>query len=547
MKPAGTFTAYLFRRARRCTPVLLLAVFTLAGSDSLRAQGFVFCSEGSPDGFNAALSTSATTFDATRQIFDQLVDLDYESLDVVPALASSWVVSDDGTSYSFQLRDDVAFQSNDGFQPTRRFNAEDVLFSFRRQLDPENPYYQVAGGRNIVFQALGLDRLIESIEKLDDHKVRFRLRRPDASFLAALTMDFAAILSAEYADQLLANDTPEKIDQAPIGTGPFTLAGYQTDSFIRYRAFADHWRGKPGIATLIFDITVDPSTRYLKLRSGECHLIAYPNPAQIADMKADPDIAVQSWPGFNVGYLAFNSEKAPFQDPRVRRALSHAIDKEAIMSVIYAGTAVSAKSPVPPVSWAYDDELQAIPQDIEKAKALLAEAGLAEGFATTIWAMPVQRPYNPNARRMAELIQADWAKIGVRAEIVSYEWAEYLRRARLGEHDTILLGWAGGNGDPDDLLTPLLGCAEGAPGGLNRAFWCDETFDGYLAAARETRDRARRKALYGKAQGLLQQEAPWLPIAHAQVIEAVREEVQGYQGNAFGRHFFSGVTLGGGE
>jgi dipeptide transport system substrate-binding protein len=173
--------------------------------------------------------------------------------------------------------------------------------------------------------------------------------------------------------------------------------------------------------------------------------------------------------------------------------------------------------------------------------ALLAEAGVSD-LKTNIWAMPVQRPYNPNARRMAELIQADWAKVGVEAEIVSFEWGEYLKRSKKGEHDTVLLGWTGDNGDPDNFLYVLLGC-EAAKDSANRARWCHKPFDDLLLAAKATADVAERTKLYEQAQVIFKEEAPWVTIAHSVVFKPVRKEVVDFRIDPFGGHVFYGVDL----
>ncbi len=155
--------------------------------------------------------------------------------------------------------------------------------------------------------------------------------------------------------------------------------------------------------------------------------------------------------------------------------------------------------------------------------------------------MPVQRPYNPNARRMAEVIQADWAKVGVKAEIVTYEWGEYLKRSKAGEHDSVLLGWTGDNGDPDNFLAVLLGCS--GVGGSNRAQWCYEPFENLIQAAKKTADVAERTRLYEEAQVVFKEQAPWVTIAHSVVFEPVRKEVKNYKIDPFGGHIFYGVDI----
>ncbi len=524
----------------------LLASLAVAGSLALgataQAKTLVYCSEGSPEGFSPALYTAGTTFDASsRQIFNRLVEFERGSTKIVPALATSWDVSDDGLTYTFKLRKNVKFHTTKNFTPSRDFNADDVLFSFGRQHDKSHPFHKVSGGQYEYFVGMDMPAIIKSIEKVNDHEVRFVLSKPEAPFIANMGMDFASVLSSEYADKMTAAGTPEKVDLDPVGTGPFQLVAYQKDAVIRYKAHPDYWAGKAKIDNLIFAITPDPNVRYQKLKAGECHVMPYPNPADLQAMDSDPAINLMQQEGLNVGYLAFNTEKPPFDNKMVRQALNMAVNKQAILDVVFQGAGKAATNPIPPTIWSYNESIQDYPYDPDKAKKLLAEAGAA-GLKTNIWAMPVQRPYNPNARRMAELIQADWAKVGVEAEIVSFEWGEYLKRSKLGEHDNVLLGWTGDNGDPDNFLYVLLGC-EAAKDSANRARWCHKPFDDLLRKAKETADVGMRTRLYEEAQVIFKEEAPWVTIAHSIVFKPVRKEVVDFKIDPFGGHVFYGVDL----
>ena len=378
------------------------------------------------------------------------------------------------------------------FTPTRDFNADDVVFSFERQWKETNPYFKVTSPNHSYFNDMGMPKLLKSVEKVDDYTVKFTLNQPEAPFLSDLAMEFAVVQSKEYADAMLKAGTPEKIDQEPIGTGPFTLVHYQKDAVIRYKAFPDYCDGKAKIDDLVFAITPDASVRWAKLKAGECHVMPYPNPADLEAMRKDPNVKVLEQPGLNIGYLAYNTTKKPFDDKRVRKALNMAINKKAIIDAVYLGTGIAAKNPIPPTMWSYNDAVKDDPYDPDAAKKLLAEAGV-NGFKTDLWAMPVPRPYNPNARRIAELMQADLAKVGVKAEIVSFEWGEYLKRSQAGEHQMAQLGWTGDNGDPDNFLHTLLGCDAGQVGGNNLAKWCNKHFDDLVKKAKR-RHRLRPSA-----------------------------------------------------
>jgi dipeptide transport system substrate-binding protein len=354
-------------------------------------------------------------------------------------------------------------------------------------------------------------------------------------------MDFASILSAEYADQMLQAGTPEQVDLQPVGTGPFQFVAYQKDAVIRYQAHPDYWNGKAALDNVIFAITPDASVRWQKLQAGECHVMPYPNPADLDAMRNHSDIEVLEQEGLNVGYLAFNTEKPPFDNARVRQALNMAVNRDAIIEAVFQGAGTVAKNPIPPTIWSYNEDVEDYPYDPDQAKQILEEEGVTD-LQTDIWAMPVQRPYNPNARRMAELIQADWRNVGVDAEIVSFEWGEYLKRSLAGEHETVLLGWTGDNGDPDNFLYVLLSC-DAAKDGANRARWCHEPFDELLIQAKRIADQAERTRLYEEAQVIFKEQAPWVTIAHSIVFKPIRKEVEGFKINPFGAHYFYGVDL----
>ncbi|SBS26197.1 Periplasmic dipeptide transport protein precursor [Marinomonas spartinae] len=522
-------------------PLAMLAAGAMMASTVQAKSTLVYCSEGSPEGFNPELYYSGTTFDASSQtIFNRLMEFKYGTTEVVPSLATSYDVSKDGLVYTFHLRHGVKFQSSKDFHPTRDFNADDVLFTFNRQRLESNPYHNVGGGSYGYFDDMGMDKLIKNIVKVDDYTVKFVLNHPNAPFVANLAMDFASIFSKQQADQYLKAGTPEKLDQDPVGTGPFQKVQYQKDSLIRYVAFKDYWKGKPKIDRLVFSITPDASVRYAKLKAGECDVMPYPNPADLKQMAKDPNIKLLSQAGLNVGYLTFNVKKKPFGDVKVRQALNYATDKKAIIDAVFQGAGTVAKNPIPPTMWSYNNSIKDYPFDPAKAKELLKEAGYPNGFSTTIWAMPVQRPYNPNARRMAEIIQEDWAKVGVKAKIKTYEWGEYLKRAKAGEADTLLIGWTGDNGDPDNFLYTLLSCD--AVGGGNYSEWCNKSFDTLLTKAKRTSDIAKRTKYYKEAQVIFHKQVPFMPIANSTVYMPIRKDVKNYKIIPLGVHNFEYVS-----
>ena len=527
------------KRALLCA----LALPALMALAPVCAKTLVYCSEGSPENFYPAINTTGTSFDANSQIYSRLVDFERGSTTVVPGLAERWTVSPDGKEYTFFLRKGVKWHTNKNFKPTREMNADDIIFSIERQWKETNPYFKVTSPNHSYFMDMGMEKLIKSVDKVNDMTLKITLNKPEAPFLSGWAMEYAGIQSKEYADAMLKAGTPEKIDQEPIGSGPFFLVQYQKDAVIRYKAFPEFWAGKAKIDDLVFSITPDASVRWAKLQKGECHVMPYPNPADLDAMRKDTKVTVLEQPGLNVGYLAYNTTKKPFDDVRVRKALNMAINKQAIIDAVYLSTGVAAKNPIPPTQWSYNNAIKDDPFDPAAAQKLLAAAGFPNGFSTDLWAMPVQRPYNPNAKRIAELIQADLTKIGVKAEIKSFEWGEYRKRMQSGEHQMGMLGWTGDNGDPDNFLHTLLGCDAAKTGGSNVAKFCHQPFEDLVLKAKTLTNPAERGKLYEQAQVIFKEQAPWFTIAHAVQLKPVRKEVIDFKLSPFGRHNFYGVDI----
>jgi len=506
------------------------------------AKTLVYCSEGSPENFTPAINTTGTSFDAARPVYNRLTEFKRGTTEVTPGLAESWEISDGGKTITFHLRKGVKFHSLKDFKPTRDFNADDVLWSIDRQWKPDHPYYKVSGGKYDYFNDMDMPGLLDSVTKTDDYTVVMKLKEPNVAILANLAMDFMAIGSKEYADFLLKKATPEQFDQAPVGTGPFSFVAYQKDSVIRYKANKSYY-GEPALVDdLVFAITPDATARYAKLKAGECHVNAYPRPADLAEMQNDPTLKVISAPGLNIAFWGFNVTKPPLDRREVRQALSMAIDRDAIIRDVYLGAGEKAKTLIPSTMWSYNDAIADYPFDPEKAKATLAAAGVKTPLDIDLWYMPVQRPYNPNGKRIGEMMQADLAKIGVNAKLVTYEWGEYRKRAQAGEDMTAQLGWTGDNGDPDNFFF-LDGCTDGKPASNNIPKWCNAEFNDLLVKARVVSDQAERAKLYKRMQEIEHDEAPELLLAHSTVYEAMRSNVVGYKQSPLGTHAFEGVDI----
>lgn len=523
---------------------LVLALgLSAVGLASQAAGTLIYCSEGSPEGFDTAQYTAGTTFDAAgHALFNRLTQFRKGGTEVEPSLAQSWTISADGLTYTFKLRPGVKFHTTDYFKPGRTLTADDVIFTIERMVNKDHAFNKAYPAQFPYASDVGLESNTESVTKTDPLTVVLKLKKPDPDLLVKLAMPFASVLSKEFADKLLAEGKASMINQQPVGTGPFVLRRYEKDAQIRYAKHKDYWNAKNVLVdNLIFAITTDASVRFQKLKAGECHIMSFPKPQDIAAMKADPNLKVDTAPGFNIGYLSYNTEKAPMNKVEVRQALDMAINRKAIIDAVYQGQGQEASNPFPASLWSYNKSLKNAAYSPEKAKELLKKAGVAEGTEITLWAMPVQRPYNPNAKLMAEMIQADWAKVGIKAKITQYEWGEYLKRMKNGEHDTGLIGWTGDYASPDNFLGVLLTCE--AVGGSNYARYCSKEFDSYTLKARNSTNQKERTDLYMKAQAVFKKDLPWTTIAHSTVNQPMRKNVNGFAISPFGDYNFEGVGV----
>lgn len=524
--------------------MFVFVTFSLCmAAPSFAAKTFVYCSEASPKLFNPQLAIDGPTFNASaRPLYNRLVTFKAETTDIEPSLARSWTISRDQKTYTFNLRKDVSFHTTSYFQPTRNFNAEDVLFSFLRMKDPKHPYHSVNGGTYSYFASMSMGELIKNIKKVDDYTVQFELVRPEAPFLADLAMSFSSILSAEYAEKLAKEGRKEDIDTFPVGTGPFIFKKYVKDSLVRYVKNDKYFKGAPKIDNMVFSIVTDPSVRAQKLKAGECQFIAEPSPEDIETLSQLPSIKIVSQPGLNVGYLTINTEKKPFNNKLVRQALNYALNRASYIKAIYHGQAMMAKNPIPPTMWSYDTKGKSYEYNPQKAKELLAKAGYPKGFETELWTLPVSRPYNPNGKKMGEMMQADLAAVGVKVKLVTYKWGEYIKRATAGEHTLLQLGWSGDNGDPDNFLYTLLGC-DGIKAGSNYARWCNKKFQALVEKAKRISQMKKRTQLYIQAQRVFKEEAPWVTLAHSKVFKVMSSRVHGYIQSPIGVEDFSTIDL----
>lgn len=501
---------------------LLLMLSGCKQDEFFAKNSVVYCVDSSPQSMNPQLYGSGSLASAlSQQVYDRLLTLNPHTQRLEGALAQKWQISRDGLTYTFTLRPGVRFHTRPWFTPTRDFNSEDVLFSFSRLIDKEHPYHDVSGrGRYPFFDSIDFKTQISAIRKLGDLQIQFVLNKPNTAFLANLASDYAVILSAEYGAQLQSRGHPEQMDTYAIGTGPFLQQEFRIDEFIRMHGNPDYWNTPPALERLLFDYTPKPTKRLAKLLTGECQVMAYPAASQLTFIRKQSRLMLDVEGNLNTAFLAINTEKRPFNDPRVRQAIAMGINRDNLLNAVYYDSGEWANSLLPPMSWAHNPNLTEYGYDPAGARALLKEANIASGLTMNLWIPTGARPYNPDALKMAQLISSNLANIGIRVKLIQMRWPQMRMLLREGRHDAVLFGWSADTSDPENFFRPLLSCAAISTQGYNFSRWCDRQFDGLLDQASATPYLRSRIEAYQQAQTLISEQLPLIPLAHSLNIYA---------------------------
>ncbi|ALX50388.1 ABC transporter substrate-binding protein [Lentibacillus amyloliquefaciens] len=496
---------------------------TEANSGSDGEDVLVFARGGDSESLDPGSTTDGESSRVTRQVLESLLDFDKESFEVVPGLAEDWEVSDDGLNYTFYLEEGVTF--HDGTD----FNAEAVKTNFERWADPEHEYAFEEEG--YVYSMYGTmfggyqgddSHVIEKINVVNDHEIEFVLKQPLGYFLQNMAMSYFAITSPaaleEYGPQ---------INENPVGTGPFKFESWTKDDSIELSKFEDYRKdGLPKVDSVVFEVIPDNAARLIALQSGEIDIMDGLNPDDAETVEAEEGVELYTRSENNVGYVGFNTQKEPLNQVEVRRAINHAIDRQAIAEAMYAGYAQPAKNPLPPSYMGYNDDVEGYEYDVEKAKSLLAEAGYEDGMEIELWTMPVARPYMPDPETVAEIVQNNLSEVGIEVSIVREEWAPYLEKTLQGEQEMFMLGWSGTNGDPDYFMSSLLHGDN--VGSSNRTFYENDEVDELLNQAKTSIDQDERAELYKEAQTLISEDAPMVPLVHSEPVLAAASYVENY-------------------
>ncbi len=498
---------------------------------AIQQSGFIYCVNGNVDTFNPQRAISGLTVNTlAAQIYNRLLGVDPQTYHLVPELAVKWEIRDNGTTYRFYLRHDVAFQSTDWFTPTRTMNADDVVFSFRRLFSTTYDYHAVYDSYSVhdnypYFNSLQFGDSVKDIRKINEYTVEFRLNAPNASFLWHLATRHAPILSEEYAQKWRQIHRQQQIDWQPVGTGPFKLKDYKMGQFIRLVRHDKYWEGRPHLEQVVIDIGTGGTGRISKLLTGECDVLAYPDAHQLKIVHDDPNLSQESLPGMNIAYLAFNTSKPPLDKLAVRQAIAYAINNQRLMKSIYNDMAETASSILPHISWAHDKRVEITEYNPKKSRNMLNQLGISE-LALTLWVPTASQAYNPRPLKMAEFIQADLAKVGIEVAIRPVEGGFQRNLLKNKDYDLALAGWSADSNDPDSFFRPLLSCAA-ITSKTNLSNWCNSIFDDALHQALLNQSLDSRMENYHLAQAILAQQLPILPLAYSMRLQSFRNDIKG--------------------
>jgi len=498
-------------------------------------------------------ATDGESFRATRQVMDTLLRFKPESFDMAPALATEIPKAEDsGRTYTVKLREGVMF--HDGTE----FNADAVKFNFDRWRDSKNPYHKGGGADSANFayyssQFGGFDEdsVIESIDVVDEYTVRFNLKEPQGPFTRNLTMSPFAIASPKAI-----KEDVNGFWQHPVGTGPYKFVNWERNSQIRVEAVKDWWGtdlpesqgyGGPHMKESVIKTIPDNTQRVAALTGNQLNGADGLVPDDVPTVKEQQGFKVIYRPPNTIGYLAMNNEKPPFDDPQVRQAFNYAINIPQIVESVLRGQGEVASNYMPSLLPYFNNSVKPYPYDPDKAKQMLKDAGVAN-LKTELWYMPIPRPYMPDAKSIAQVMQQNLEKVGVSAKLVTYDWATYLTKTGSGEHPTCLLGWTGDNGDPDNFLNVLLNSAGATPqNALNVAYYKNPNVDNLLEQAQTTVDENEREKAYYQAQEIMHEDAPWVPIAYVTPPIGLQDSVKGFEPNPTSSEAFNTVSLSGGQ
>jgi peptide/nickel transport system substrate-binding protein len=464
-------------------------------------------------------------------VYDCLVLYDLGATTIRPGLAESWEISEDGTVYTFTLRQGVSFHDGEPF------NA-DAVVTWYNSIDEEAPDTQYDATR-MIYVGDFITTWIDTVEATDEYTVTMTLPNPYAPLLANLAIPIAGIPSPAAVAQGM-----DYLGVNPSGTGAFRLASpddWTRDSQMVLQANPDYWGGAPKVEQFIVRVIPESSTRLQALEAGEIDIAWALVPEDVERTRENPDLVIVEDAGLNTNMIELNVGKDPFGSKEVRQALNYAVNKEELSEGLYNGNMVAAGGVLPPVDWAFNPDLQSYPYDPDRARELLAEAGYDESnpLTFTFMAYTIPRGYNPVGDRLATAVQEYWSEVGVQADIQTAEWTQYRADRRADLYQCALGGWQGDNGDPDNFLATLL--AGWSKGAGNTSFYDNPEVNDLLEQAVRVSDMEERKALYQQAEQIIVDDAPWVFLGYQKHQVVTRANITDFQLQPTYIYYFAGV------
>ncbi|WP_273793079.1 ABC transporter substrate-binding protein [Brucella anthropi] len=466
-----------------------------------------------PQSLDPHTVTATNDFRILVNIYDGLVRYKDGTLEVEPALAESWTISDDGKSYTFRLRQGVKF--HDGSE----FNAEAVKFNFDRMLKEDHPFYNT-GPFPLSFNFSSID----AVNVLDEHTVELKLKEPFAPFLSNLAYPTGLIVSPEEVKKY-----GKEFGRHPSGTGPFKFAEWQSGQRVVVERNPDYWDTAPALEAVVFRPITDANTRVAEMMAGGLDVMVEVPPDNLATFKQDANFAVAEQAGPHVWFTILNAKSGPFADKKVRQAANYAVNKQGLVDNVLQGSATAAAGPIPPAFNWVENKTEPYPYDPEKAKALLAEAGASNPEITFYVTEGGSGMLDPIT--MGAAIQADLQAVGFKVKIETYEWNTFLGRVNPGlegKADMAEMAWMTNDPDTVPYLT-LRSDALPDKGGFNSGYYSNPKVDELLEKARSTTDQAERGKLYGEVQSIVHDDAPWLFVANWKQNAVTTAAVKGFK------------------
>lgn len=474
---------------RRFPLAPLLVLLGLIAGTAFAQETFRIAIGVDPDTLDPVQGTTTTVDNVLDYVVEPLAIID-ESGGLVPQLATSWTVADDGLSIDLELRQGVTF--HDG----TAFDADAAVWNFERVLDPD-----VRVPRRGPFSA------ITSVEAVGDYALRVHLSEPAPYMMGVLAQTLIGMLSPASVE--LEGNSYENIT-VPVGTGPYTFSDRTLGERVVVDRYGDYWGEAPYYDRVVFQIVPEATTRESLLLAGQVDLIILPPTSDLPALEANPRTEVVLGPSNRTIFIVLNTSDPALQDARVRRALNYAVDKEAIVQGILFGAADVMDAPMADSLFGYA-ELGAYPYDPERARELLAEAGVEPGELTLDFIAPTGRYVQdfPAAQAIANFLR----DVGVETEVRTMDWPSYVGTITLPpesqEVEMHLLGWAPSFMDASQQMQQFLS-SQHPPNGLATSFYDSEEVDRLVAEANQEVDEARRAELYAEASRVIWEDAPWI-------------------------------------